>query len=103
MRLTNITKLVKDILESRPETRDDDYILWLNVLRNTNTDIPDYTNMPVAEFLLNAKYMRFPHYESVSRARRKIQEKYPELRATDETRTARANFEKRYRKYARSV
>ncbi len=103
MRLTNITKLVKSILEKYPETRDDDYILWLKVLSNTQSDIPDYTKMPLSEFLINAKYMRFPHYESVSRSRRKIQEKYPELRATEETRTARANFEKRYRKYARSV
>ena len=102
--MTNITKLVKTILENHPETRDDDYLLWLKVLWSVQyCDIPDYMNMPVCKFLECAKYMKFPHYETVSRARRKLQEKYPELRASEETQAARARLEEEYREYARSI
>ena len=38
----------------------------------------------------NAKEVGLPPFESVSRARRKLQEKYPELRATKTTEYARA-------------
>lgn len=104
-RLTNIAKLVKTILERSPETRDDDFLLWLKVLEKVAeyNHIPDFTKtMTLAEFLSIARFTKFPLYHSVSRARRKAQEKFPDLRATEETQAARSELERRYRKFAQN-
>ena len=104
MRLNNTTKLVKTILENFPKTRDDDYLLWLEVLKHIKScAVADYLNASAYDFLKCAKYMPFPHYETVSRVRRKLQKEFPELRATKETRSERAELEKRYRNYARRM
>lgn len=105
MRMTNTTKLVKSILESYPETRDDDYLLWLKAVRWAvpQNEIARYLDMPFSEFMKYAKCMKIPHYETVSRSRRKLQENYPELRASAETQAARARLEEEYREYARSI
>lgn len=98
MKPNNITSLVKGILEGFPETREDDYLLWLRVMQFS--DFP--TDMNILIFLETAKYMKYPHYETVSRVRRKLQGAYPELKATAETRAARAKLEEQYREYART-
>ncbi len=94
--------LVQQILEESPETRDDDYLLWLCVIQKFTaehniTDVSKY--MSVGAFLAAVKYMGIPLYETVSRERRKVQEKYPELRATAETQAARSDLELKYRKF----
>lgn len=101
MKLYNTTKIVKFLLEKYPELRDNDYLLWLAVIERTTTD-DVALNITVGEFLKIAKYMKIPPYISVARARRKLQEQYPELRATAETRAARAEQEKQYEEYART-
>lgn len=102
MNLTNTTRLVESLLESYPETRDDDYLLWLKAVRwgVPKRDISRYLDMPFREFMEHAKYMKIPHYETVSRVMRKLQAEYPELRGTAETRAARAELENQYREYA---
>lgn len=102
MRL-NKTTLVKTILTHFPQTRDNDYLLWLKVLETaTHCDYIDFLNMPVKQFLSWVKYMKAPHYETVSRTRRKLQEHYPELRASAETQAARDELEEEYRQFART-
>lgn len=104
MKLTNVTQLVRTILTDTPETRDDDYLLWLESIQRVarNNNIPDISKiMTVGDYLKIAKYSQMPHYESVSRARRRLQEKYPELRGSSETQSARAELEQEYREYAR--
>lgn len=102
MRL-NKTTLVKSILTDYPKTRDDDYLLWLEVLRCTKyLENIDYLNMSVHQFLSVAKYMTLPHFETVGRIRRKLQEEYPELRASAETQVARDELEESFRAFARS-
>lgn len=102
-RLFDTTLLVKSVLLEYPQTRDNDYLLWLKVLQKTQCgDIPDFLNIPVSVFLRTARYMKIPQYESVSRARRRLQAKYRELRATQETQEARAEQEIVYKEYSQS-
>ena len=105
MKLVNTAAIVKTILEEMPEARDDDYLLWLKVIERVAAihNIPDVTTgMPFGTFLSMAKYSKFPHFETVSRTRRKIQEKFPELRGTIQTAVARAKEERDYRDFARN-
>ena len=84
MRVRNIAKLVKYILERNPATRNSDYTLWLEVLkeytafRGCSALLRSWT---VEDFLAHGHTL-VPCFESVSRARRKIQAKYPELKRT---------------------
>lgn len=103
--LANITQVVKIILMESPEARDDDYLLWLKVIEKVAEwhRIPDFTKtMTFGTFLTMAKYSQFPHFESVSRARRKLQEKYEILRGTERTRKARAELEAVYEEYSKT-
>lgn len=100
MEIIKTAHLVKTILETHPETRDDDYLLWLKVLEVTCERDPK--PLTVGEFLKCVKCSSFPHFETVSRSRRKAQEKYPKLRGTAETQAARAELEEEYIAFARS-
>ena len=73
--IKNTEKLVYQILLNVPSTRKDDFILYAYVLYKNGIDL----NMPTKTFFLNAEKMKAPAFETVSRCRRKIQEKYPEL------------------------
>lgn len=103
MKLTNTAKLVKKILEEFPKTRDDDYLLWLTAIKQVIRErgLPDISKITFEEFIGAAKYSQLPHFETVSRARRKLQESYPSLRATKETQEARAELEEDYKEFAR--
>jgi hypothetical protein len=52
-------------------------------------------------FLLEGKALGFPEFDSVSRARRKVQAKYPELQSVARIEKMRASREKQFRKYAK--
>lgn len=103
MKLIKISKIVKEVLETYPETRNDDYLLWLRVIAayEVNNDLCGIETMTVYDFLKTAKSMPIPCFESVSRARRKIQEQNPDLRAEKEVQEARAELEGEYIEFAR--
>lgn len=104
-KLLNITELVKGILEEKPETRNDDNLLWLEAVRAAVQDKKygnKMTELTFAYVLKNIYTSGLPSFASVSRARRKLQEKYPELRGTERTKRRRAENEKKYREYARN-
>ena len=104
MNFINITPIVKNVLENQPETRDDDYLLWLIVIKKTckACKLPDISQkMRICDFLEFVKYARFPKFETVSRVRRKMQEKYPELKGSAETQAARSEQERRFKEFAR--
>lgn len=105
MNLLRTSEVVRGILESKPEARDDDYLLWLLVIQEVCAieRREDFTqHMSVENFLSAVKYADCPSFLTVSRARRKLQARYPYLRATEETRVAREEYEEHYRRYARS-
>lgn len=83
----NVEERVKHLLIHRPILRDNDKALWL-VYLNRFHDMRsrvEKSASPYIEFrtiLLNPKT---PMFESISRARRKIQENHPELRGKSYT------------------
>lgn len=75
-RLQTLEKIVLEALEAVPETREDDYILLLEVCERINADIHGQSFM---EALKNHKKLRIPNWKSVERCRRKIQARRPDL------------------------
>ena len=71
--------IVKNILVKDEAARDDDMYLYALVVGQTGLVSAEAT---FYEVMVYAKYMKLPSYESVSRARRKVQEKEPDLRGS---------------------
>lgn len=93
-----IEPLVTQILEDHAETRSDDYLLFLKVTQRTNPSLVGKSFLDV----MNGHYRYgLPNWESVTRARRKIQSKRPDL-CDDRTILRRADREKEFKEYARA-
>lgn len=90
MKLERINNIVTRILFIDPETRDDDNKLYLAVIEDI---IPNGTKKSIEDIFLNMKRYKIPPFESVSRARRKVQELRKDLRGTQETQDARKQEE----------
>ena len=102
--LTKISQTVKVVLENDEKARNDDQHLWLEVLKIFAAPRGlDIGKMPLEVFLSCCNSMGLPNSESVRRSRQKNQEKYPELRATDEVVRKRREREKTYRNFARGI
>ncbi len=102
-KLITIANLVKDILTDIPETRNSDYYLYLKVLERTAeiNGAPKPKDLTVSYFLRNAKKLKFPYFETVRRARQKIQEEIPELKSVPCVAKVKAEKEKAFREFAR--
>lgn len=99
--LKNTTALVKSILEQDKQCRNSDSFLYLKVLSAVATQKRiDLENMSVPYFLLNLHGAGFPPFESVRRARQKIQASFPELAACERVEGFRAENEQKYKAYA---
>lgn len=95
-KLKNLEKVVKEILENDELARKDDCYLILEVVRRI---FPFEVGKTFANVMFNAKSNGIS-FESITRARRKIQNKYPELK--DEEVSAIRNAEQEeYREYAK--
>ena len=102
--LTKISQTVKAVLEADIKARNDDQYLYLKVLQIfAEPKGIDINKMPTATFLMQCSAMNLPNSESVRRSRQKMQERYPELAATDEVVKKRREREKVYRDFARGV
>lgn len=99
--LKNTTALVKSILEQDKQCRNSDSFLYLKVLTTVGKQKGiDLEKMSVPYFLLNLHGAGFPPFESVRRARQKIQATHPELAACERVEGFRAENEARYKAYA---
>lgn len=65
---------VLNVLQNKPETRGDDYLLVLEVLKF-------YANekMSLESIMINHKTLGLPSLESITRCRRRLQEEDPSL------------------------
>ena len=75
MRLKDLQEIVYKILQKWTIARVDDFALYGFVLKELGIDL----NMSLKHFLGSHKSIKAPIFESVSRCRRKLQEKHPEL------------------------
>lgn len=105
-KLNILQELVEDILRTKPETRDSDNKLYVNVLSayglKYKVDFSHVSIMGAYKRDLKFGDFKLPPIESVGRCRRKLQEMYPELRGTDDVEKARSEEEIIYREYART-
>lgn len=103
-KILEVAKRVEMILQEKPETRDDDNLLWLEAVRETVRDWETGNKMCELTFayvLKNIRSLGLPSFETVSRARRKIQAKHPALRGSERAAKGRAKKEKVYKEFAR--
>lgn len=100
MDLKKTTDLVKHLLQTVPSTRNSDDILYLEVCKNR---CKNSMNLPFGLVIANRKAYNIPPYESVRRARQKVQEHHPELAGCGEVEAMRMVNEDTYRDYARKV
>ena len=98
--LKNTTALVKELLEKEPATRNSDDYLYLKVCQKINGIC---LNLPFHQILLNRSKYGYPAFESVRRARQKVQEKHPELSGSILVKAERLNNEETFRQYARGT
>lgn len=102
--LKNTTALVKSILETDVDCRNSDNRLYLSVLRAISEKKGlELSYVSITYFLTGLVGDVFPPFESVRRARQKLQRRYPELAACDTVRGYRAENEEAYEEYARSA
>ncbi len=75
-KLMNLEKVVTKILQEDELAREDDCYLILEVIREM---FPNETGKTFAQVMFNAK-SRGISFESITRCRRKVQKKHPELK-----------------------
>jgi hypothetical protein len=100
--LKNTTALVKAILEEDQRARNSDSFLYFQVLQRLGKERDfDLDFVSVTAFLLNMAEWGFPPFESVRRARQKLQAEFPELSANKKVAAHRAENEEAFRQFAR--
>lgn len=95
-RLHELEPIVQDTLIKFEETRKDDFVLLAHIY---NILCPEIMNMSFNSVLKNHKVFKLPSFESISRCRRKVQEKNPELRNANAV-EIRVEQQKEYIEYA---
>ena len=94
-KISQYENLVRAILTGYEDTRSNDKLLYLRLLRaegyNTKISLDEYLRC----------ISGFPNYDSISRVRRKLQERFPELRPAKNEQIRRDEAENDFRAYAR--
>ena len=110
MEFSSLEELVQRYLEQVPSTRSDDFMLYFFVAAdiygdngfNPSPGETDMLNLKIGDFIMNHNFYGLPAFESVTRARRKIQSNHPEL-CDEKTKELRAKREEEFReRYASS-
>lgn len=100
--LKSTTAIVKAILEVDERARNSDSHLYMKVLElHGETTGIHYLRFPVSAFLEHMGKWGVPPFESVRRARQKVQASFPELASNRRVAQLRAENEEIYREYAR--
>lgn len=97
MKIKDVEHRVKNILVDFPETRDSDEVLYYFIIRED----PVLKHVgDIYDILIKRKEFGLPSLESVGRTRRKLQEKFEDLRGTKWATRYRKLKEEEYRAYA---
>ena len=99
--LKTIHSLVQALLEQDPKCRNSDGYLYLRVLFTYSQRIGiDIDKLSIADFLLHHHGAEFPIFETVRRARQKLQQHRPDLAASEAVEGFRAENEAAFYSYA---
>ncbi len=96
--LRNIEGKVRVILEKHPQTRNDDMLLYYFYC-NKHATVP-VGGLPFEMVMKNYKAFLIPCFESIRRARQKLQAKCPELGCSVSARRVRQKQQERYKAYS---
>ena len=96
-KIKRVEDIVKKVLENNEFSRGDDFFLVLNVYGEIQ---PNIREKEFAYVLSNHKFLRLPSFESITRARRKLQSEYPDLRPKDSITDIRYKEYQNFRNYA---
>ena len=100
--LKSVTAAVKCILEQYKQARNSDGILYMKVMEYYEEKLGiNLQYLPTRTFLAEMYGKAIPGFETVRRARQKVQAKHPELAACDRVEVARWQNEKVFRAFAR--
>ena len=99
MKIKRVEELVKEILEEYPTTRNDDFILISYVYFKL---CPEIADIPFAIIMLEHQEFGLPSFKSITRARRKIQAEYNDLKPKKEIQDIRKLEEQEYINYSKS-
>lgn len=91
------SELVKKILETVPETRNSDMLLYYRVCETLNNEA---LSAPFGMVILELKKRKLPGFETVRRSRQKIQREFPELAGCSAVEAHRTLNEEKFRDYA---
>lgn len=97
-KLYKVEDIVYQVLKELPEARKDDFVLVAEVYNRIQ---PLIFNVPFNRVMLAHKELGLPYFESISRARRRLQSIFEELRPEEEVQDARLEEQLVYREYAR--
>ena len=97
-KLKKLEDMIKPILKEQPQTREDDFLLYAEIIKACN---PKLLQISARTLLICHNELNVPNIKSVERARRKIQEKYPEL-ASERTKRKRAEEKGAYNTYSKT-
>lgn len=98
MELKNVKKIVLELLKENEELRGDDDLLILAVYEKIDPFISSYGFSYVMK---NRKNGHYPSFESIRRARAKLQEEFQELKPEERIQRERELNEYKYRELAR--
>lgn len=84
--MEKLEELVKSALIKNKSARENDHMLYIEVAYMIN---PALVNINFVANFMEAKRNGLPNFESVSRAKRKIQEENPELKGSKENQAGR--------------
>jgi hypothetical protein len=100
--LRNTSKLVKEALLRHPKARNsDNYLYYLICKAKLAGQGIDIDEISFSEGLLHKNDLLLPAFETVRRARQKVQEKHPELAGNAEVEAMRVIKEGQFRDFAR--
>lgn len=97
-KLYKVEDIVYQVLKEVPEARKDDFVLVAEVYNRIQ---PLINNVSFNRVMLSHKELGLPYFEGVSRARRRLQSIFEELRPSQEVQEARDEEQLIYREYAR--
>lgn len=97
-KLSKTEMVVYEVMKDKPETREDDFKLIYEVYTTLNNTVK-YLKFDIV--MNDHKRFGLPSFHTISRTRRKLFEKYPELKPKDIT-EKRSEAEEEYKEYARS-
>lgn len=86
MEIEKVETMVRNSLERNKSTREDDNLLYIDVIYQIN---PAFVNVNFLMNFKNARKLGLPAFESISRARRKLQSENENLRGSKENQKAR--------------